>query len=194
MPKCQKQVKRGNVTRRCGNKAVDGHEFCKLHGRLFTDIVENESEPVVNNTIVANNIIVDTDIRDVEIEVENQEIKIEVEPKRVVVPDPIVLPGPSGDFDITVMLAQIMNTLSELKLSQPKRQARSSILIKRAKLLFYHDAKKDKAFVQYVASAHNITQLSKTPWQLIKEKSDQYWETVDEATHEKYKKLAASDL
>lgn len=149
--KCKKQIQKGSITKRCGNNARDGKDFCRVHDVEVLHEVPHEVP---------------------------QDVQMQ--------------PGDTG-----IMLNAIMDTLTQLKLSfdeiKPKnRKPKHSPVITRAKWLFYHEAKKDVKFVESVKFIY--PNLSKVPWQLIKEKSDLYWDTIDQEMRDNYIKMALSNL
>ena len=97
-----------------------------------------------------------------------------------------VVAPPINLDDLTLMFNSILTSLSELKITvETKKKQKEIPLLKRAKMAFYHDIKKDIKFKEYVAGLHNL-QVGKIPWQLVKEKSDLYWVTVEQSVRDKY--------
>lgn len=164
--KCKKQIQKGSITKRCGNNARDGKDFCRVHD---VEVLHEVPHEVPQDVKIPYTVQQDVQMQNFELQ-----------------------PGDTG-----IMLNAIMDTLTQLKLSvdeiKPKnRKPKHSPVITRAKWLFYHEAKKDVKFVESVKFIY--PNLSKVPWQLIKEKSDLYWDTIDQEMRDNYIKMALSNL
>lgn len=194
MPKCQQQVmcKKKKVMKRCGNNAMDGCDFCHVH-----NVQDSESEVEMDQDTPPPN------VHDVHLLVPpvrappplDPPLQVPVLPLSQVpvppvqVPLPVEIEAPAMNAqDLTLMFNSILTSLTELKITvDTKKKPKPSAILKRAKMAFYHDIKKDHDFRVYVANLYNPPMnLAKIPWQIVKEKSDQHWEIVDQSIRDSY--------
>lgn len=179
--KCKQQVasrtKKG-ATKRCGNNAIEGCDFCKVHMKKEDVDKENKkSEEMEHSPTDSVTLPLPVPIPEKNVDYENEQY---------------VIKGMNAE-DITLMLNSILTSLNELKISVEKKTKlpKQTPIFKKAKCLFYHDMKKDIKFKEYVATLHNLN-IARIPWQLLKEKSDIYWDTCEQSIKDKYIAIASS--
>jgi hypothetical protein len=175
MPRCIfKIVKSG---KRCKINAADGSEYCWRHD-------PNDAE--------------------VELEVDEEEVNLPM-PPALAPPAPAPpapappapappAPAPPALVNMDDAIAQIINSIAELKIAvtsscatskKRRNKTRNKDINVVALRLLYHDMKKNNAFLEFIGTSHNLNPKN-LPWTLVKQKSDEYWKTMDKDTMNKY--------
>lgn len=158
MPRCQHEVTTGNTTRKCKINVCNDSKFCWRHQKtnlVLPPIPDDDDDSNIKKKVPA---------------FQNKDTKF---------------------FESAIEL--IIHSIEELKISMnatletkknKKTYTRKDNLVI-AMRLFYHDSKKDVAFLKYIAENHNLDAKS-LPWPLVKRKSDEFWMSLDQAFKDKY--------
>jgi len=179
--RCQQSIKRGGKSHKCKNNAIDGCKYCYAHNPKAVNDCESDAETEM--------------VSDEECEPE-----LPVPPQAKAYKQPYVpVPVPEKTLVITekalMLLVQKVSdlTLTMANKATPKKEVnKQNKLVERAKYILYHEAKKEKAFVDAVRASYNVT-TSKVPWVLIKTKSDLYWDSLEPGMKQAYIEKARAE-
>jgi len=171
--RCQRMVKgRDSKNRLCGNTAIEGCEFCHVHlpdgqGVKLMLSKDNQEQEGVHEV----------------------EVPIILKKKRGNDGEPVNLKETDPDIgsliDAISNLTIVITDMKPKPKPQKKPQESKHTVLYRAKMLLYHDEKKDPENITIVAKAHNIFGR-KVPWMLMKTFCDALWETIEQERKDYY--------